>query len=740
MPLQSWVAWWRRLGGISLVVLVGFVFAPPLSVQGAPQEVKPRSQANTEFYIAPSGKDAWSGRLARPNRARTDGPLASFPGTLARLRALKDAGALQGPVTVYVRGGVYRFTETLRITPDDPSPLTFTAYRNERPVIDGSFLIADWKIVKLNGRPAWVADLPDVAGGKQTFRSLFVNGTRAARPRLPREGLFRVAGLPDTKLPANWETPGGTQRFLASPNDIRFFRNLADVDIVALHYWVEERSPIAAFDPVSHIVTLGRPTRPPLIGADSKLADYYLDNVFEALSEPGQWYLDRPAGKLYYLPRPGQAPSNTEVAAPRLLQLVTVIGRADGDRFVEDVHFRGLTFRNTDWRHPGEETGGIDPDTGAPFVRGKYASAQQAANDVPGVVRFIAARNCSVERCSFLNLGWYAVDLGEACSDIRLQANVIRDLGAGGVKINGASAREKAPQRETHHVTVSDSEISQLGLIFHSAVGVLSMNAHHVAISHNHIHHTCYSGVSCGWSWGYGESASHHNTIEFNHIHDIGQGVLSDMGGVYLLGVQPGTVVRNNLIHDVRSAQYGAYAMYPDEGSSNLLIENNVVYDSKDCCFFLHYGRDNVVRNNIFAVSGSNIAYYVRNEPHVGMTFERNILVSQGHAWYDPARVETNPVWASELPPEQDIRRWRSDFNLFWDAEGRPPVFLFNYPAKDRMITLSEWQRFGNDTHSLAADPMFRNFAKRDFTLSRKSPALKLGFIPIDLSRVGPRR
>ena len=726
-----------RLARIALVALVVSVFAASLLAQGEAQVQKPRIKINMELYIAPVGNDAWSGRLSRPNRARSDGPLASFPGALAHLRALKAAGALHGPVIVHVRAGVYRLAETLRITPDDPSALTFAAYRNELPIIDGSSPITNWKVVDLNGRPVWVADIPDVAGGKWTFRSLFVNGCRAPRTRLPKEGLFRIAQLPDTKLPAGWETPGGT-RFVAGADDVRTFHNLSDVEVVALHYWTEERSPIAGFDPASRIVTLARPARPALVasGGSPQLADYYLDNVFEALTEPGQWYLDRPAGKLFYLPRPGQNPDNTEISAPRILQLVTLIGRPEANRFVENVHFRGITFRNTDWRHPGEETKGIDPDTGAGFSRGGYAGTYQAANDVPGVFRFIAARDCSVERCTLLNLGWYAVDVGEACSNINVLANVIRDVGAGGVKINGASAAEKSPQRETHHVCVSDNEISQCGRIFHSAVGVLSMNAHHVQIAHNHIHDLFYTGVSCGWVWGYAESASHDNTIEFNHIHDVGQGLLSDMGGIYLLGVQPGTVLRNNLIHDVRAAHYGGWCIYPDAGSSNLLIENNVCYDANNQAFFQHYGRDNVVRNNIFAFGGISIASYLRLEPHLGLVFERNILVTEGHPpWGDP-RSEMKPLWVSGYPPEEDAVRYRSDFNLLWDADHRTPVFRF----KDTNLSLEEWQRFGHETHSLVADPKFRNLAKRDFTLARSSPAFKLGFIRIDLSHVGPRK
>ena len=121
-------------------------------------------------------------------------------------------------------------------------------------------------------------------------------------------------------------------------------------------------------------------------------------------------------------------------------------------------------------------------------------------------------------------------------------------------------------------------------------------------VSHNEICDLYYTGVSVGWSWGYAPTSAHHNTVEFNHIHNIGRGVLGDMGGIYCLGDSPGTAIRNNLVHDVYDHHTGSLAIYTDEGSTGILIEHNIGYGTTYANFHQHYGKENVVRNNIWAL------------------------------------------------------------------------------------------------------------------------------------------
>jgi hypothetical protein len=357
--------------------------------------------------------------------------------------------------------------------------------------------------------------------------------------------------------------------------------------------------------------------------------------------------------------------------------------------------------------------------------RHNRAAAGQGAADVPGVIYMQGARNCSIENCHVANVGWYAVDLADGCRGNRVVGNEIVDVGAGGVKINGASYDEPGCLR-TGNNRVTDNHMHELGRVYYSAIGVLSMHSYGNVISHNHIHDLYYSGISCGWVWGYRPSISRDNIIEKNHIHDLGQGLLSDMGGIYTLGVQPGTVLRGNLIHDVEKLNYGAWCIYPDEGSSHLLIENNVCYRTNGEIFHQHYGRENIVRNNIFAFGGESLTAHGRADlQHKAFSFERNVMIT-----------DERPIFKGGYGARLKDRNLRSDLNLLWDVGGEP----LSFTDGEETVDLEGWRELGHDRHSPVADPLCTDPENDDFTLAEDSPAiLEIGFEPVDLSDVGVR-
>lgn len=672
------------------------------------------------FYVSPRGNDAWSGRSPVPNADQSDGPFATLDRARQAVHALKVSASLTEPVTVYIRGGRYELAEPLQFDAGDSAPVTYAAYPGETPTFDGGRRIGGWRIERhpfIDGAEVWTTELPEVAAGQWHFKQLWVNGQRRPRARLPKVGpeperrrFYQIAG------PSSGQDYfSGTNTFKVSPGVIDpAWRNMQDVEIVLLHFWIEERMPIESYDPETRTVTSSRTS----VMTIKQLNYFYVENVFEALTEPGEWYLDRSAGKLYYLPLPGETPGAVEAYAPRLEQLMLLRGNPSAGEFVEFLRFEGLTFEHAEWSRP--------PVSSAPGWTKAANTAPaaywaQAAAAAPAVISLKGARYCAIENCVVRHTGFYGIELGDGCLSNRIVGNELFDLGAGGVKQNGAPSFHDV-NLVTGKNRITDNHIHQAGRVFHAGVGVLSQNAFDCDISHNHIHDLFYSGISCGWVWGYGENISRNNRIERNHIHDLGFGWLSDMGGIYMLGVQPGTVIRGNLIHDVERASYGGWGIYLDEGSSEMLVENNVCHDLSSQPFHTHYGRANLVRNNIFAFGRDSQVVLSRGESHVSFTLERNIIVT-GSA----------PIFAGGYANTSIQLYIESDRNLFWGVGGRPWRFTL---IDD---TLESWQRTGHDAHSIVADPLFRDVAARDFTLAPDSPAFALGFQPINLSGIGPR-
>lgn len=682
------------------------------------------------LFVSPHGNDRWSGRLAAPNKAGNDGPFATVDRARREVRRLKVNGELPRAVRVVLRGGRYPLRRPLVFTAKDsgspplmgdwqkvigpPRDITYAAYPGEQPILSGGRQITGWRETTLHGQRAWIVRLPGVAGGRWWFTQLWVNNRRAQRPRLPRSGYFRVEkplGKIFFKGNAFQVYLTGQDRFRFVKGDLRRWRNVRDIEFVALHFWIESRIPFSRIDPSRREARLQWKARMRLTDDLTKTgAPYYVENIFEELKEPGQWYLDRSSGELYYLPLPGETVAGSEIIAPVLPCLAFLRGDAARNRPVEHIHFDGITFSHSE-----------SPNGPAP------TATPQAACHVPGAVIVQDARCCAVRRGEITHVGNYGIEVRGASSDVEITGNRITDLAAGGVKIWHTREHQRQPGAKygwadqtfiatCERIQLTDNEIADGGHRWRQAVGVLIGKCSGNQILHNHIHDFDYSGVSVGWTWGYDESHACGNVIEHNHIHHIGRGVLSDMGGIYTLGVSPGTRIRYNLIHDVESRGYGGWGIYADEGSSHLLIENNLSYRTKSQGFHQHYGRENIIRNNVFALGREGGFSRSRLEAHDSFHFHHNIILLEG----DGPLIDGN--WTET--------RASIDRNLYFHVARQPLKFAGeNFAA---------WRKRGSDRHSRIADPRFVAAAAGDFRIRRGSPALAIGFIPFEL-RAGPR-
>jgi len=324
---------------------------------------------------------------------------------------------------------------------------------------------------------------------------------------------------------------------------------------------------------------------------------------------------------------------------------------------------------------------------------------------------------------------------------------LMTDLGAGGIKIGPpyvgyrkteapknvlTSAAPDGLAKTTSAITISNCRITGGGRIHPAAHGVWIGHSSYNRILNNEISDLYYTAVSVGWIWGYAEpSRTHDNEVAFNHMHHIGQGVLSDMGGVYTLGLSPGTTVHDNYIHDVHAHDYGGWGLYTDEGSSYIRMYNNLVCRVKTGGFHQHYGRDNIIENNIFVNSRKDQLQRTRDEEHISFFFRNNII------YWDNDGTLFGSNWKSGTRGMKDgkpIQHYELGPNIYWHTSGKQDIF----PGKK---TLVQWQaETGQDTGSLVTDPLFENPAADNFRLKSGSPVTQIGFKPFDAySTTGPQ-
>ncbi|MGJ3242959.1 MAG: right-handed parallel beta-helix repeat-containing protein [Opitutales bacterium] len=689
-----------------------------------------------DLFLDPvHGNDRADGLAPRPGSGkRVASPLRTLTGALRKLKRDREAARDTGRGrTVWLADGRYPVDQPIRIRPYDSGNVTFAAAPGATPIIDGTVPVDGWETETVNGRTAWETTVPETL---RDARTLFVNGERRPRARLPKVdrhdpdcGFFWMEDVPGFAYEA--ELFEGTDRFIARAGDIdAAWPRLTDAEIVVLHYWIEERLPIRHYDPDTRLVESDRWSRFSLKDDfRPKWAKYYIDNCLGGLTEPGEWFLEKDTGRLIYLPRPGETQARLDARLPRTEQLLVLDGTAEANRPVSGLTFRGITFAGTDWSM-------VDRDRklppGADEAK-RYGAAAQAAANLPGVVTLTGARDCNLIDCTIRNTGWYGLLIDGGSRRIRVEGCTLEDLGAGGVRINGGGARDP-DSLQTGQIRVSDNTLRGGGQVFHSGVGILLMEAFDCYLEHNHIHDFLYSGISAGWMWGYRGTPTRNLRIRGNHIHDLGYAWLSDMGGIYLLGPQPGTEVCGNRIHTISSANYGGWGIYLDEGTSHVLVQDNLACRLNCNPFNQHYGKENNVRNNVLAYGGEGVVSLGRTEAHVGFNLERNILISEG----------TLPVYLGGYQSTVLKPGFRSDLNWIIAPSG---VVAFERAMdqdpdrKTSRIRQRAWKSTGQDGFSVYSKTLPRtvDFDAGYVAVPANHPAAKLGIRPVDVRAAGPR-
>lgn len=550
------------------------------------------------IWVSPSGNDHNSGTR--------EAPLASIS---AAFRMAREARRLDDPNTkggihIMLKGGEYHLTEPLFIPPEDAgtetSPTVVEAAPGEEPMISGGIRITHWRRVR--GKDYYVADAPFIGGHPLHFRQLWVNDNKAIRARdiTDEDHMNRILSIdkdrqeiwiPATdgiKLPTR---PGQMEMTIHQMWAIAVLR-IREVERVG------DRYRLRFWDPESHL-EFEHPWPAPVIDSghlQNGNSAYFLSNTLELLDHPGEWYEDVEQGKIYYWPRPGEDLETSVVTVPALTRLVQLTGTAD--RPVSHIQWKGVRFAYTTWMRPSE-AGHVPLQAGMylldayklkiPGTPDKKGLENQAwIGRPPAAVEVSYADHILFQGCRFEHLASTGIDLIRATHSDTIDRCRFDDIGGTGIQMgvysdeafethlpyDPADRREVVRDEWITNNLVTDCTNEDWGCVGISAGYVKGIN-----IVHNEVSEVSYSGICVGWGWTRKVNCMRDNHIIGNYVHRYAKRMY-DVGGIYTLSAQPGTMITENridsiyhpgFVHDPKHWFY----FYFDEGSSYITIRNN---------------------------------------------------------------------------------------------------------------------------------------------------------------------
>jgi hypothetical protein len=558
--------------------------------------------AAPEFWVAREGSDQ--------NAGTKEQPLASPAAALRKareLRRLAQAPTNQ-PVRILLRSGLYPLDGPLLIRPEDSgtdaSPTSIEAAPGERPFLSGGVNVQGWHKPpkKIPGLPAaaqkqiWMADAPKFSGRILEIRQLWVNGQKAIRARTPNgDTLERLVEWNRTNEQAC--IPSAVLSSLPADSQLEMVIHqqweIAVLRVKSLQ--TDGAKARVTFQQPESRIQFEHPWPAPVMRTNYH-SPFFLANAIQFLDQPGEWFQQLPGGEIYYWPQPGEDLTHANVIVPALETLVQIDGTLD--RPVSNVRFEKISFAYTTWLRPSQS--GHVPLQAGMFMRDAYRLSpkkiigpQSLDNQAwigrpPAAVSVQGANTISFERCRFEHLAATGLDFVGGTHDDTVEGCTFRDVGGNGLQLGKfqtggiethvpylpADEREICTRERIANNLFTDCATEDWG-----CVGVGIGYAREVAIEHNEVNNLPYTGISLGWGWTRATNALSDNRVRANHVHDIGRR-LCDLGGIYTLSAQPGTIIDENSIHDIRLSPYVHdsnhwFYVYLDEGSSFITVRDN---------------------------------------------------------------------------------------------------------------------------------------------------------------------
>lgn len=561
------------------------------------------STAFSQVYVAPTGSDHNDGSREKPFAT-----VAMAVRKAREMRRLNDV-AIQKGIDIVVEDGTYNFTEPLFIRPEDSgtdeSPTTVKAAPGAHPVFSGGIRIEGWKKVqsRINGlSPStegkiWMADISSLQISHLPFRQLWVNDVKAIRAKeVNGDSMKRIL---------SWDHASQTC-WVPKPKNVDLSKT--DGMEMFIHQWwaiailriksikvLGDSMQLTFHQPESRIQS-EHPWPAPWLSKKTGNSAFYLSNSIQFLNEPGEWYFDQRAGKIYYYPRSNENMLQASVIAPMLETLVVVKGTID--RPVTNFHINGISFQYTGWTRPSAF--GHVPLQAGMYMLDAYKLKVPGTPDKKGLenqawigrpaaaVEVSYANHTGFELCRFEHLASTGLDYKRGTSHDEIVGNLFKDIGGSGMLIgtfsdesvethlpyNPRDEREICSEERINNNLVTDVSNEDWGCVGIGAGYVRGIN-----IEHNEVCNVSYTGISLGWGWTKTENALRDDSVIANKITHYAKHMY-DVAGIYTLSAQPGTLVQYNSIDSIYLAPYAHdpnhwFYLYADEGSSYIVVRDN---------------------------------------------------------------------------------------------------------------------------------------------------------------------
>ena len=575
------------------------------------------------FYVSPSGNDAAAGTKDAPFKTITQAQKA--------VRAIN--GSMTGDIEVILREGTYVLPSTVNFTEADGGKdghyVRYKAADGEKPLITGGMQITGWTIHD-EANNIWKAE-----GVDGRFRQLYVNNRKAVRACFPNVIAANEKGNGgfDHDFVRLTKVDSSGRAFDVSADYVKNIKNIEDVEIHLMIAWSENilRLEKAQVNGGTAKLIPKDPERTklfhrayPMLGTafasnPPKQQVFYLENSYDLIDAPGEWYLDEKNQTLYYKPREGESMATAHVVAPRLNTLFSVLGK-DTKNKVGYMSFEGLIFAHSNYTRPSEE-GFLDlqaanfnvdvlPDPG----RGnweKLNSNKYLLWRPDAAFRVENAHHFLVQGNVFSQIAATGLDFVSGTNDDMIQGNAFFEIGAAGIMLGkfyqdstteihiayNPSDKDEISTRDT----VKNNLVTNVTNEHQGAVGIGAGYPRYVVIEHNEVSYTYYSGISIGFGWTKNQTAMTNNHVNWNEIHHIAR-LLCDSGPIYTLSNQgTGSEIQHNYIHDNGTSKWADYwnvPIYLDEGSSGFTVKENVFKNSPAGVGQNQAGQNNLQQSN----------------------------------------------------------------------------------------------------------------------------------------------